>query len=1214
VTAGKAMKWQLGGNRMRGIRVWMWVALVSLAPLVLSVDAVAQTASGSITGSVLDSAKSAVSGASVTVTNERTGESRTTTSNADGIFVVTPLQPSVYTIRVSKDGFSAAREMGVQVTVGLEVHRDFALQVASVATEITVTSGAEVPLDATSSRIGVNVTEREVSALPINGRQLSQLELQAPGATNAGTGNFQDIRFSGQSTEQNAIRYDGIEGSAIIDADPGNLSGETASPFHLQASLENVQEFRVDSNNYPAEYGTGDGGQISVITKSGSNAFHGAVYEYLRNNKFDARNFFDLGASKSTLRLNQFGASFGGPLVKDKLFFFAYYEGYRLRSGTNAIEAAPSSRFGALPDCGLNQSFPGVQCINPAIRQLLPGFHSPNAILIQPDTTTALSNSSLDVYQLQGLYRVQEDSGGLRFDYHLTNNNSLYFRYFRDQGANTYPEGITGRNVLINSVPQNGVAALTSAISSNLVNEAKFGFNEAVTNIAGVGPTVNGVDFSQIAINATGSITLSGIAGQGGSNAGLAIPGGLVRSNSASNGRSQPYTPYSLSFIDNLSYSQGIHNLKFGTEVRLIRMYTDRLGGTTYSFSNVTSLINGSLSTVDDLVDVDQPSPYNNGATGRLNLRQAYYIGYAQDEMKLRPNLTLNVGIRYEYYTPLHEINGRYVFFDTATGILSSPNFCYNPFASLQSICSPHDTTWYKSNPNNFLPRIGIAWSPFSSGSGLFGSGRTLLRAGFGIYTGPGQTEDQLQPAESDRVWTTPSGGTYCGQAPGCATSTANLTANFLTNPNNRAARFRAYDGQYQVPERLYQYSVSWQQDWGSSFVSTIAYVGSQGRNLFLRNVANRIVAVRTNTNPASGAAIPIRQFDIDCNNAPRLAGTPTAGCPVPDPVTNPNDINSVLHPYGEIDFKTSGGFDSYNALQTQLLRRFRAGLSLSAEYTYSKSYGDSGGSNEALTTADPYDYNFDRGYNIFDVRHNFNLSALYQLPFLRNQHGFVRTVLGNWEVGTILNLRSGLPVPVQITRPDTVFRGLPGTSVAGEIFGAPILSAGCPGNGVISAGVCTEAIINTPGGGNTRNVRRPDVVPGVPFFLSNGNLNPAAFATPQPGAFGNLMRNSVKGPNFRQADATVVKRFPIHESKSVEFRAEFFNILNRANFVNPPAQLGNVLPTTIAGLTASNTLQPGQPFTTATRGSFGVLNSTVAQTVGLGTNRQIQFALRLNF
>src|SRR5215208_3396673 len=180
--------------------------------------------------------------------------------------------------------------------------------------------------------MGATVNEREVVGLPLNGRQLSQLYLQAPGSVNSGSGTFGDIRFSGRAVQQNVVRYDGIEGSAIIDASPGNLNGEVPSPFRLQSSLENVQEFRVDSSNFPAEFGTGTGGQISVVTKSGGNSFHGSVFEYLRRDALDARNFFD-GANKSKLRLDQFGGSIGGPIIKDKFFFFASYEQYRGRFG-----------------------------------------------------------------------------------------------------------------------------------------------------------------------------------------------------------------------------------------------------------------------------------------------------------------------------------------------------------------------------------------------------------------------------------------------------------------------------------------------------------------------------------------------------------------------------------------------------------------------------------------------------------------------------------------------------------------------------------------------------------------------------------------------------------------------------------------------------------------------------------------------------------------
>src|SRR5512138_3899141 len=300
----------------------------------------AQVDQGRFTGTVRDETNAFVAGATVNVKNERTGEERAVLTNQQGHFLVGSLKPSTYTIRAVKDGFAAIEYTGMTIAVGQELNLDFEIKPAGVQEAVTVVGTAAV-LDLSSARIGVNVNERDVNNLPVNGRQMSQLMLQAPGSQNAGTGTWQDIRFSGRAVEENAIRYDGIEGSAIIDSAPGNLNGEIPTPFKLQASLENVQEFRVESNNYPAEYGTGTGGQISVNTKSGSNELHGSAFEYIRNDVLDARNFFDR-VSKSPLRLNQFGASIGGPIVKDKLFFFGSYEGYRLRSGINLIEAVPS--------------------------------------------------------------------------------------------------------------------------------------------------------------------------------------------------------------------------------------------------------------------------------------------------------------------------------------------------------------------------------------------------------------------------------------------------------------------------------------------------------------------------------------------------------------------------------------------------------------------------------------------------------------------------------------------------------------------------------------------------------------------------------------------------------------------------------------------------------------------------------------------------------
>jgi hypothetical protein len=373
------------------------------------------------------------------------------------------------------------------------------------------------------------------------------------------------------------------------------------------------------------------------------------------------------------------------------------------------------------------------------------------------------------------------------------------------------------------------------------------------------------------------------------------------------------------------------------------------------------------------------------------------------------------------------------------------------------------------------------------------------------------------------------------------------------------------------------------QQDLGSRTALTAAYIGSQGRNLFLRSVTNQITQVVTNPNPAN-AAIVIRQFSI----------------PTRDGAGN---ITGVQNPFAEIDYKTSGGHDSYNALQFGLSRRSGNGLSMNLQYTLSKSYGNTAGSNEALTAGNLArnlaDFDYDNGYNNFDVRHTFNFSLLYQVPYGRGRAkdatGVKDWVLGGWDVGGIYNARSGLPINLLVTRPDILYR-----DAAGNYFNNP------------AAG--RVAVINTPGGGNSRNVRRPDLVAGVDPFITDGGLlflNPAAFATPAPGTFGNLERNSLHGPNFHQVDMVISKHFG--GARNFEFRAEIFNVFNTANFSNPNATLPNSLPT--AALTEANRVQPGQAFTAASAGSaFGALTSTVGRTVGLGTARQIQFAFRLNF
>jgi hypothetical protein len=641
-----------------------WVA-VALLPVALPMSAAAQSDSGRISGTVLDQTSAFVPGATVTVRNTKTGDTRTVTTDENGHFLITPLKPSFYTITVQQTGFAVIGYTDMPVAVGQELTLDFAFKTATAQESVTVIGSSPV-IDISSAKIGANVSEREVQGLPVNGRQMSQLMLQAPGSQNAGTGTWGDIRFSGRAVEQNVIKYDGVDASGVIDSAPGVANGENASLFKLQASLENVQEFRVESSGYPAEFGTGTGGQVSVITKSGGNQVRGSVFEYLRSDRLDAANYFDsqrnadgsiiaeAGSAptvpKSPLKLNQFGGSFGGPIAKDRAFFFGSYEGYRLTAGKNLIQGVPSAA--------------GWAKAVPAVAAYRSGFTAPGAVLLPGGAT----DPDVDLMQWQGSQEVNENSFSGRFDFRLNNNWSSYVRVFHDQAESFNPEDVSGRRFHMKINPTNAIFNLQGVLGGGMINEFKFGYNAA--NSTEDAETQPG--FQNISISLTGTTTIAGIAGQGSSSS-LASPGGLVRVNSAGNGRGAPYNPYSLTFADSLSRIAGKHFMKVGADVRAIRMSTDQLGGITYTYANVAAFLANQLTSVTYFGDLSEPSPFNNGASGTKHIKQEYYVAFAQDEWRVSPRMTLNYGLRYDYYVPLKETDNRIVKFNVQTGNLD-PN------------------------------------------------------------------------------------------------------------------------------------------------------------------------------------------------------------------------------------------------------------------------------------------------------------------------------------------------------------------------------------------------------------------------------------------------------------------------------------------------------------------------------------------------------------
>ncbi len=1204
------------------LRLLMRLGLMMLLTAMAVSTSLAQQDQARLEGIVRDSNRAAVPNASVTIRHQALNLERTTTTSEDGIYAFQQLRPGTYTLTVTQAGFKTTNVPELMLGVGQVRTLDVVIEAGDVTAAVTITAENATTIDTSSNRLGVNVTAAEVEELPVNGRNYSQLYLTAPGAVNTGTGNFDNIRFNGRANQQNQSKLDGIENTAIFDASPGYLTVQ-GSQFRLQTSLENVQEFRVDSSNYPAEYGTGTGGQINIIGKTGSNEFHGALFHYFRNDALDARNFFD-SDRKSPLRLNQFGGSVGGPIVRDKLFFFTSYEGLRQRAGFNVIELTPSDFVREFIQSGGTARRVELGISNAAATEAaariadLNNLRVINAFPVGTGSRLALGGVSngAQFVQTNKVASLDEDAFSVRFDGRINPRLTWFARYQQDPGEVISPDGTTGRLLVATQKPRHFVGSVQQILGTTSINEFKFGVNSAPTTLATSFPDVgSGIDFSAVSVGLSGSIVQPGI--NGGAPTGVASPGGLTRQSSAGNGRAQPIDAISYSFTDNFSWTRGNHGLKFGGEVRLLRVEFDQLGGTQLTYGNLldfvlnrnlTGSFIGDLSGSGDFRIATNPvTTFSRPQSGFHRGEQHYLIAYAQDEWRIRPNLTVNYGLRYEYYSPNKEADNRVIQFDAGTGRLLTPG----------------QTPLYSASKSSFGPRLGFTWAPSRF------NGKTVIRAGGGIYYGPGQYEDLIQPIESDVFRTTRSG---------LALGPTTLATIADTSRVQTAFTPRAYDvNGYRVPERVGQYGLSIQQELPGNAVLTVGYVGSQGRNLFQRSITNKIFPTQTVIGPNDplpagfgvinrctvalvGGACPgqisavttVREYDVLGFAINQDTGVITA---------NPN---SRLQPFGEIDFKTSGGRDNYNALQIALNRRFTQGLTLGAQYVWGHSIGTTQGSNEANTTQDPFNFEDERGNNTFDVRHSANLSVLYELPFGKGKRydwtGIANSLFGNWQIGGMYNGRSGLPVNVLLTRADVAIQCVRSGGCPTGVGGQANIAEGTVGRlptGALPPGFI--AVVNTPGGNASRNTRRPDVVAGTNPLLSGGlrALNPAAFTIPRPGAYGNLSRNAIYGPNFHQFDLTLQKRFRITENVNLEFRTEIYNFFNRANFANPPVTISENLPniTFANGVTTVGAgFQPGQPLTEASVGNFGVLNSTVGRTVGLGTNRQIQFALRLNF
>ena len=902
------------------MRMFRWVVTALMIGVLPSMAAAQQTESR-VSGKVVDQSQAALPGVTVNVTSRDTGGVRSAVTDGEGVYTVTNLAPGRYTLTFELSGFQV-RSRDVVLGVGQFQHVPMELGVAAISESVNVSAVAPV-LDVNSARIGVSVSPEEVQNLPVNGRNFANLMTLAPGATSDGNGGWASVRFNGKSNQQNYLNYDGVDGTYVWDASPGYLNA-TGSQFRLQTSMESVAEFRVNSGLAPAESGLGSGGNITVITKSGGNDFRGSLFSYGRNDALDAANKYD--NKKQPLTMNQFGGSVGGALKPNRTFLFASYEGLRQTTGLSFTEAVPSDEArrriaaGEPVGSGNGQNPARTQ----AVASLLNGF---------PIGTVATANPLLSLATNTTEAEQQENTMSVRVDHRFTGNQAFYGRYLFSRGnVDTPDRTVTSRRVNAEQTPQNLMFNHQSVIGSNMVNEVKVGFNSPRTSAIAFGAIPN---YDPTGVSLSGTVTSSSIDARG--TTGIARSGLLIRASSASSTVGSRFTPDSLSFNDALTWTRGAHTMKFGGEYRRIQGNFQFLGSTEITYNSVNDFIDNRPAAVQVALDSPLFSP-----------RQFYALGFAQDSWRASDKLTLEMGLRYDYYSVVNEANGlAKPFFVEDNAFSSDPNNFYNP------------------DKNNFAPRLSAAYQL---------NDKTVVRSGFGLFYGPGQFEDRIQPIEN-----------YIERRRAQAADVPNNGLAYpFTNTNlSNLLSVRGYTHE-RPDEYNVQYGASLSRELPGELNVTIGYTGSQGKDMFLRGVGNTL-----------------------------------------DPVT----LKRLVPTVGQVDYKTSGcldgmliagqvangcGYATYNALQLSATRRFRAGFTGGMQYQYSQNKGTTQGSNEAATTQNTFDYATEYGTNPQDIPHTFNGSLIYQIP----GDGFWT---GGWRVGGIVNARSGVPINVTIARPDNL-------------------------------------------------------------------------------------------------------------------------------------------------------------------------------------------------
>src|ERR1700733_10485585 len=1069
--------------------------LLLAAILLLSIQPLrAQVAGGTILGTVSDAGGAVIANAQVTIQGTSTGATRVLNTNSSGFYTAPNLLPGKYQVKVSATGFSAGIAE-VDLAVGAEQTINVALKVGQATAEVDVTDQVSGVQLATSS-LGDEVDGNAVRELPLNGRDWTQLATLQPGIdqvrnqSSIGGGGSADVvrgargfgnqlSVAGTRPTQNNYRLDGISFNDYTNGAPGGVLGSLSG-------VDAIQEFSVLTTNYSAEYGKTSGGVINAITRSGTNKFHGSAYEFLRNSALDARNYFD-GPTVPPFRRNQFGAAIGGPIVKDKTFFFFNYEGLRQSLSSTQVDIVPSNnaRQGILST--------GNVTVDPAVAPYLQFWHTPNGAVLPGGDTANYS-----------VVTKQVGSGNFytaRVDHDFSAKDIFSGTFLLDKTQLLNPDPLNNESFFnSNSRPFVSLEE-THIFSPQLTNSVRFGFSRNQANILtnpGANPLATDPALGSIPGKDAPFISVPGIS---------TFFGGIDGFPNFTFGWN------SFQGYDDAFMTRGTHSLKFGFAVE--RMQSNNL----FHFFDDGNFVFPSLAAFLTNQPIVFSATIPSSATERA-IRETLFGGYIQDDWKIRSNLTLHLGLRYEM-TPI-------------------PTEALGKQASLKRMTDSQITVgapYFNQNPTtkDFEPRIGFAWDPF-------GGGKTSVRGGFGLF-------DVLPLPYEFLIISSAS-------APVAQNITiSNLQpGDFPTNAYNRSAQncllpnLSCYRTAFIDPNPHRSYMMEWnlniQREIAPETSLTVAYVGSRGIRLPFRTDDADIV-LPTLTSP--GYLWP--------SNATQGAGIGTR--------VNPN--------VGRIDRLAYQADSYYDSLQVGVVRKLSHGLEMQSSFTWGKTI-DTGSStiagdqfsNSPSSLPFYFDPKLRRGQSDFNLGKNLVVSGTWQVPGAKSMSGFTGWAINGWQVGGVLEASSGAPFTVLVGGDPL---GLNNT----DPFAYPDRLTG-------------------PGCGSAVNPGNPNNYIKLQCFAMPAQQGTTTSGAPIYTLLGNSGRNPLNGPGLVNLDFSLFKNNPVTEHFNVQFRAEFFNVLNHTNFAPP---LDN------------NTLfnPDGSQV-----GSAGVIDAT--QT----SSRQIQFGLKLMF